>query len=991
MSSRNRKWCVAARVAVLCAACVAGTSAAWKSDAAPSTATPRWDATLFLPGGTYDPAIPTPEAVLGFPMGTRPVRYEEMLRYLAAIDAASSRIAVQPYAKSHEGRALIYAAIGTEARVADLEAVRAAAARWADPDSPLPAEPPAGQPLVAWLGYAIHGDELSSTDAALQVIYQLVAGTDSVTARIRERVLVCIDPAQNPDGRERFLAQMQAFAGRVPNPDDQSLQHQGMWPWGRANHYLFDLNRDWIYVVNPESRGRVRALTSWNPQLVVDSHEMGWDDTYLFSPAREPFNPHLPALMRPWVYTFSRDQAAAFDRRGWSYYTREWNEEFFPGYGSSWAAYHGAVGILYEQAGTDGSLVRQSDGSLLTFRDAVQRQFTSSITNLDTASRNDRALLRDSRLSRRASRDAGRRGPVRAFAYSGADSSRAAHLTQVLLLQDIEVLRARGPITVANACDAWGARFGSKRLPRGSFVVPLDQPLGDLVRNLLEFHVAMPDSFLREERTWLERGKGTRLYEDTAWSLLLGHGLESYWTGSLPQGDLELVTDLVPTSGRVENPRPAAAYVIDGRGDETMQAVARLLERGAGVRIALEPFDVSGRHFARGSALLRLQSGADSVHAWAADVARETGVVVHGLDSGKGGAGPDLGGNRFESLVPPRIALVCGEAVGAASYGTLWHLLDHDLQLRVSSLPAASLRFADLSKYNVLVLPRGGWGGGGYARTLGPDGVTALREWVEAGGTLVGIGEGAALLADSARALSKVRLRHQALKEFASPSAREMLPEIGIRTAIGDEPRAAFVPGMPILGPGALRLVQAVKPRGVQYALSLPLEPKPAAGKESASRAQRAGSGASGDADGGRKGSDMKELERADERLRELQPRGAFLRADLDGESWLTAGLPARLPVLVDTDVALIARPPVQVAGRFASADSLHLSGLLWPEGAERVARTAYLTRERRGKGQVILFAADPTFRRALRATERLFLNAVLLGPGLGTERSAPW
>ena len=448
---------------------------------------------------------------------------------------------------------------------------------------------------------------------------------------------------------------------------------------------------------------------------------------------------------------------------------------------------------------------------------------------------------------------------------------------------------------------------------------------------------------------------------------------------------------MAPAPGRVEHPHPTAAYVIDGAGDEAMRAVARLLERGASVRIALEPFDVDGRRFARGSALLRLQSKADSVHTWVAQVAQETGVVVHGLDTSKGGTGPDLGGNRFAALAPPRIALLCGEAVGASSYGTLWHLLDHDMQVRVSSLPVGNLRNTDLSKYNVLVLPRGGWGGGGYARALGPDGLDNLREWVEAGGTLVAIGEGAALVADSSRALSKVRLRHQVLKEFASPGAREPLPEIGIRTAVGDAPREAVVSAMPVLGAGALLYVQAVKPRGVQYALGLPASGKPAAGKASGGAGKVTGGAATGDAEGNHKGAELKDLERADERLRRFRPRGAFVRVDLDPENWLTAGVPGRLPVLLDTDAAFIARPPVRVAGRFAGADSLHLAGLLWPEGAERVARTAYLTQESRGKGQVILFAADPTFRRSLRATERLLLNAVLLGPGLGTERSAPW
>ena len=928
--------------------------------------------------GTYDASVPTPETILGFPIGTRPVRYDEMRRYFEAVDAASPRVTVRPYARSHEGRDLVYAAVGTESRVADLEAVRGAANLWADPRRGSD-QVPEGLPVVAWLGYAIHGDELSSTDAALQILYQLAAGQDSTTARIRANVLVCIDPLQNPDGRERYLAQMQSVAGVVPNPDAQSLQHQGFWPWGRANHYLFDLNRDWIFAVHPETRGRLQEIGTWKPQLVVDSHEMGWDDTYLFSPAREPFNPHLPRAMQPWVDVFSRDQSAAFDRRGWGYYTREWNEEFFPGYGSSWAAYHGAVGILYEQASTDGSLVRQSDGSTLEFRDAIAHQFTSSITNLDTAARNRAALLRDYRAARRAAVEAGRRGAVRAFGWSSADSSRAAHLAELLVVQGIEVYRSRGPLTLVDAHDMWSGNVSSRQLPSGSWVVPLDQPLGALVRNLLEFHVAMPDSFLGEERDWIERGKGTRLYDATAWSLLLGHAVDGYWCGGAPRGDLERVASVPPARGRVENPRPDYSYVIDGHEDAVLRATARLLERGTSVRIALEPFDVDGRRFARGSALLRLQSNPDSVHAWVVQVADETGVVVHGVDSGRARSGPDLGGNRFPALAAPRVALVTGEPVSSASYGAIWHLLDHDLEMRVSSLSAQSLDDFDLSTYNVLVLPRCRE----YGRVLGSAATAKLRNWVESGGTLIAIAEGAAFVADSTTALSKVRLRRQALGEFASPAARQPLPDVGIQYAVGDAPRAAAALEMPLLGPAALAYVRATRPRGVRYALEAhPWPSLAASGKPAAARPEAAGSS---------KDMRAEEIERADQRLRRFRPRGALLRVDFDAEHWLTAGLGERSPVFADADLALIARPPVEVAGRYARADSLHLSGLLWPEGAERLARTAFLTRERRGKGQVILFAGDPVFRRSMRGLERLFVNAIVLGPGLGTERPAPW
>lgn len=934
-------------------------------------------AAFFFPSGTYDTSVPTPESVLGFPIGTRPVRYDEMLRYLTALDAASPNMAVRTYAQSHEGRELVYAVIGTETRIRSVDAVRAAMESWADPRRGT-GELPDDLPVIAWLGYAIHGDEFSSTDAALQLAYQLVAGTDSVTARIRRDVLVCIDPSQNPDGRERYLAQMQAAGGVVLNSDVQSLQHQGFWPWGRANHYLFDLNRDWIFVVHPETRGRVQTIHAWKPQLVVDSHEMGWDETYLFSPPREPFNPHLSRELEPWVQKFSQDQSAAFDRRGWGYYTREWNEEFYPGYGSSWAEYHCAVGILYEQAGTDGTLVRQPDGHVLTFRDAINHQFTSSITNLDTAARNRAALLRDYRAAREARVEEGRRGPVRAFAWSSADSSRAARLADVLLAQGIEVYRSRGALTLVGAHDAWGTSSESKQLPPGSWVVPLDQPLSALILNVLEFHVAMPDSFLREERDWIERGKGSRLYDATSWSLLLGHAVDGYWCSSAPRGDLEQAETVQTSRGRVENPMPDFAYVIDGREDAVMPAVVRLLEWGATVRIALEAFNIDGRTFTRGSALLRLQSNPDSVHVWVERVATQTGVVVHGLRSGRARSGPDLGGNRFPSLETPRVAVLTGDPVSSSSYGFIWHLLDHDIQLRLSSLNIQSLNGFDLSKYNVLILPRSR----SYSRSLEAS-IGKLRNWVESGGTLVAIAEGAAFVADSSSAVSKVMLRRQALKEFASPSAREPLPEFGVQVAIGDLPRALPDLEMPLLGAAALSYVRATRPRGVRYALASHPWPsleasrkdKPTAGPETGHPGKL----------------ELADLARADDRLRRFRPRGAMLRVDLDPEHWLTAGLAGRAAVYVDADLALLARPPVEVAARFAPADSLHLSGLLWPEGAERLSRTAFLTRERRGKGQVILFAGDPTFRRSMRGLERLLLNAIIVGPGLGTERPAPW
>ncbi|MBD3297817.1 MAG: hypothetical protein GF341_04110, partial [candidate division Zixibacteria bacterium] len=235
---------------------------------------------------TYDAAIPTPVSVLGFDLGSRPVRYHEMVTYLQAVADASPRVIMTPFGRTHEGRALYYLTIGTPENVQNAERLREDIAQLANGmqtgvEGAVEANHIIGNsPAIAWLGYSIHGDELSGVDAACWVTYQLAARSDPEITTILDSVLILIDPTENPDGRERYLAQVFSMAGVVPNTDAQSLSHGGVWPYGRSNHYLFDLNRDWLPLVHPESQARADLILHWNPQMVVDAHEMGAYSTY---------------------------------------------------------------------------------------------------------------------------------------------------------------------------------------------------------------------------------------------------------------------------------------------------------------------------------------------------------------------------------------------------------------------------------------------------------------------------------------------------------------------------------------------------------------------------------------------------------------------------------------------------------------------------------------------------------------------------------------
>ncbi len=949
-----------------------------------------------LPGAVFAPGVPSPESLRPAGEAFRPLRPEELARYFEALAAASPRAKLVEYARSYEGRPLVYLAVSDEATIAKIEEFRSEHARRLDPrgrsesadDRVLESEK-----AVAWMAYGIHGDELSSSDAAVDLAYYLVAGEDEQARSLRSGLVILIDPCENPDGRARALSQTAAFAHAIPNPDNEDLSHTLIWPWGRGNHYLYDLNRDWLTLVQPESR-RVTAIASWNPQLMVDSHEMGPDDTYLFSPARHPFNPLKPAYLDRWAERFAADQARALDERGFAYYTREWNEEFFPGYGSSWASYLGAVGILYEMGGVSGTLVKQSAGTVRTYAETVEHQLTSSVANLETLSANRIRFLREFVASRRAAVRLGTEGSIRAWLLPpGRYPDRTDHLAELLQAQGIEVLRAVSPVKASSLRDARTGETSSADLPAGTWMVPLDQPAAPLAREILDPHVPMETGFLKEEREYLERGKGTRLYDTTAWSLPLAFGVEAFWTGTRPTGDWRAEKAPAPAGGLEQAPL-AYGYLFEGTTDRSVFALADLLQRGLSVRVAEKPFRVAGLSFDRGAVLVKREGNPADLPARLEEVARRYGISIRAVSTAKAQEGPDLGGNYFHPLVAPRVGVWTGMPVSPSAYGDVWHLLDREVALRFTGLDLSGFGDADLARYNVLIFPPA-WGPGGYRDRLGKEGIARLKSWIEAGGTAIGIAGGAEFLADKQTELTETRLRRQALDRYppvvfgpgpevadaAGPfraaglrESAETKEEGKGRAAREPERRSSAYDVAPLLGPGARPFAQGVllgtPVTGKPVDLAEWLKPFLPPGKEKP---------------------ELEDLQRGDERLRRFAPRGTFLRIELDPESWLDYGMPPDTAAYLDARDTLVAVPPVQVAARFASIDRLHLGGLLWPEAAGRLARTAYLTREEVGRGQVILFLDEPDFRDWTLGTRRLLLNAILYGPGLGARWSSPW
>ncbi|HEX8274474.1 MAG TPA: M14 metallopeptidase family protein [Longimicrobiaceae bacterium] len=723
-----------------------------------SAAAPAAAQHAFSAGGEYDPAVPTPRSVLGYEVGERFTPHHLLVRYVERVAAASPRVRVDTVAHTFEGRELLRITVASEANARRLDAIRADAARLADPRAASAGEAEAVArrlPAIVWLGYTVHGNEASGTEAAIATLYQLAAGRDAETRAILDSTVVLIDPVQNPDGHERHVQDVTRMRGALGVPTSpEAMIHDGNWPGGRTSHYVFDLNRDWFILSHPESRGRVRTFTTWWPHVAVDLHEMGSNSTYFFAPPMEPVNKNVhPSIVRGWD-VFAAANAAAFDRQGWSYFRREGYDEFYPGYGVSWPSLIGAVGMTYEQASSGGGAIRRSDGTVLTLREAAHHHYTASMATLGAAARGRTARLRDYVEFRRSAVADAARGGLRAVAWEPDAQGRADSLARRLMDNGIAVGRLRSAASVA-ATEYGRGGGGTARLPAGAYVVDLAQPQGRLARALLEPDAQLDSSFIREELESRRTGQPGRFYDVTAWSLPYTFRVRAWGLRGVP-GGVEPAD--APAGTAVAAPATARhAYAWEAGSEASYRLLASLLADSVRVWYASRPFTAGGERFPHGALLARVEGNGPDVHERVRRRAAEAGARVAAIQSAAVEEGTDLGSNSVFPLRTPRVALAGGTPVGGNSFGFAWYALEQRLRYPVTPVDVSNLAGAALDDFDVLVVPS--VSAAGLERALGDGGRERIGQWVRAGGVLVTLDAATGWLAAERTGLSRFRAR----------------------------------------------------------------------------------------------------------------------------------------------------------------------------------------------------------------------------------------
>lgn len=683
----------------------------------PAAAIAQVQLDYYLPDDvTYNPDVPTPAEVVGHQVGEWHITHDKLVNYMKALAEASDRVTIHEYARTYENRPLLLLTITSPGNHTSIDRIKNDHALLRDPDRSgnLDVE---NMPVIVNLGHSVHGNEASGSNASMLSAYYFTAAQGDEIEETLENTIILLDPSFNPDGLQRFSTWVNMHKSATTVTDPSSREFNESWPGGRTNHYWFDLNRDWMPVVHPESRGRVQMFHEWRPHVLTDQHEMGANSTYFFQPG-------IPSRTHP--LTSQRNQnltgaiaefhADALDEIQSLYYTKESFDDFYYGKGSTYPDIFGTIGILFEQASARGH-AQESVNGVIDFPFAIRNQFMTALSTIRASNELRMDLHDNMREFYREVQQEASRSSTKAYVIGDRyDSGKNFHFADLMSHHNVEIYE------LAQNLEVDGKSFESGK----AWVIPTEQAEYTFIEAMFEMRTEFPDSLF---------------YDVSAWTLPLAF--------NLPYAELsqrELSDNLL--GERVENPEKPSGQVIGGRSNYAYafewdeyyapRALYRLQELGVRTQAAFRTFQSSVstgvKEFNYGTILVPLgiqDVDEDEIFRTLQKAAEEDGVDIYNLRTGLSVNGIDLGSPNINSLNKPSVAVLAGSGVSGYEVGEIWHQLDQRYQIPLTLLEKDRVSRTDLSRYNRLILVSGSYG------DLSDRAKTDIKDWVRNGGVLI--------------------------------------------------------------------------------------------------------------------------------------------------------------------------------------------------------------------------------------------------------------
>jgi hypothetical protein len=689
---------------------------------------------------TFSQTVVSPEAFLGYALGDHFTPHHKIVGYFREVaKAVPGQVKVEDYGKTNEGRPLLLAYIASPANMQRLESIRennlrlagmggqggesgqATSTRTAGETS----TPDENAPVIVWLSFNVHGNEAASSEAAMKVLYELVNPANEKSKEWLKNTVVILDPCINPDGRDRYVNWYNTVVGNEPDPDPQSREHREPWPGGRTNHYNFDLNRDWAWQTQQETQQRLKKYNNWLPQVHVDYHEQGYNSPYYFAPAAEPYHEVITPWQREFQVQIGKNNAKAFDRQGWLYFTKEEFDLFYPSYGDTYPIYNGAIGMTFEQGGISAGLaVVKTDGDTLRLSDRLEHHYTTGMSTIETSSQNAGRLVREFHkyFIDAVAHPSGEYKSY--FIKNDTFGDRLERLKTLLGKNGIDWVGVSSG--TFSGVDYETGRTVVFKAGAGDIAINANQPKSNLLRVLFERASRISDSVT---------------YDITAWSVPFVYGVQAYGLNDYlkPAGPAAGVKQIPGWHANVPADTTGLAggygFAVRWTGMQSVRFLADVLKDGIKVRYAERPFQSGGVTFDKGTLLI---IGAGNEHLgsrlrmWTLSAAVKEGVEVVPIYTGFVEKGADFGSGLVHVIHKPRVAVMTGEQVSSTDAGEVWYLFEQQLGYPVAFINAGDAARVDWKDYDVLILPDGRY------RALDDKNVgESLRSWVREGGRLI--------------------------------------------------------------------------------------------------------------------------------------------------------------------------------------------------------------------------------------------------------------
>lgn len=658
--------------------------------------------TQYLPKIDYDPAIPLPQKVFGYPVGTWHLRHDQLVNYILKVAEASNRVSVTFTGETHEQRPLLLVSITNPANQSRLPQIKQHQQSVHQKGKGVVTNPP----LVLYMGYSVHGNEPSGSNAVPLLLYYLAAGQSELHERLLNESVILLDPSLNPDGLSRFAHWANMHKGSTLVTDPAHREHQEDFPSGRTNHYWFDLNRDWLPLVHPESQARVEQFHQWYPHVLADFHEMGTNSTYFFQPGvPSRKNPNTPDMNVRLTQMLAEFHAEALDQQGQDYFTEERFDDFYYGKGSTYPDGLGSIGILFEQASSRGHL-QESIRGVISFAESIRNQLITSMSTMMGALAKRNELLQY---------------PLDFHRETAQLAEKDQHAGVLVRLDPVDTLRNKRFLELLSQHRIRFKTTQDKQQP--AVVIALQQPAYRLIKTMFSTR---------------ERFADNRFYDVSNWNQALAYGYTPRWLSARELRRIESQVLAEQAVQPIELARDnAVAYALSWQHSIAPAVLNRLLQQDIGVNIAKRPFEatlVDGRVKAFAPGTMLVTHGLPQPKALESllnAIQQDMDVSFDKLASGLTPAGVDLGSPAMVPAKRPELAILVGPSVSQYEVGEKWHYFDQRVQLPLTVLDTHRVSAAVLERYTHIIMVSGRY------EELSKSARHDVINWVEDGGQLI--------------------------------------------------------------------------------------------------------------------------------------------------------------------------------------------------------------------------------------------------------------